>query len=130
MVWAILRELGRDGVRARIVADNDLARRVARLAEDHPRLEALTQPELSIACLRYVGGDGDPDEVNERLLRRLQRESPFLPSATVVGGRFAIRPCFINARTTPEQVDDFITTVIRFGDEDQMADRERSAAGT
>lgn len=130
MVWAILRELGRDGVRARIVADNDLARRVARLAEDHPRLEALTQPELSIACLRYVGGDGDPDEVNERLLRRLQRESPFLPSATVVGGRFAIRPCFINARTTPEQVDDFITTVIRFGDEDQMADHERSAAGT
>jgi aromatic-L-amino-acid/L-tryptophan decarboxylase len=116
-VWAILRELGRDGVRARIVADNDLARRVARLAEEHPRLEALTQPQLSIACLRYVGGDGDPDEVNERLLRRLRRESPYLPSATVVRGRFAIRPCFINARTTPDQVDAFVATLVRFGDE-------------
>jgi hypothetical protein len=28
-----------------------------------------------------------------------------------------LRPCFINARTTTRHVDEFIETVVRFGDE-------------
>ena len=38
MVWAILRELGVEGVRARIVTDNDFARHLAARAHEHPRL--------------------------------------------------------------------------------------------
>lgn len=122
-VWASLRELGTEGVRARVVADNDLARRVAEVAHGHPRLESLTEPQLSIACLRYSAVDGDLDAYNERLLRRLQRETTYLPSSTVVDGQFVIRPCFINARTTPQDVEGFLTTLVELGDEERATRR-------
>ena len=48
VVWSILRELGRDGVAARIRQDDDHARRVAELARAHPRLELLLDPVLSV----------------------------------------------------------------------------------
>ena len=38
-------------------------------------------------------------------------------SSTLVDGSFVLRPCFINARTTLADVDDFVDTVVRFGDE-------------
>ncbi|HUW16731.1 MAG TPA: pyridoxal-dependent decarboxylase, partial [Actinomycetes bacterium] len=117
-VWSILREQGRDGLRARVRQDNDYARRVAEFAAGHPRLENLTEPELSIACFRYVGtGIDDLDDFNRRLMRRLWRETRWMPSATEVGGAFALRPCFINPRTLPSHVEGFLSAVIQLGDE-------------
>lgn len=118
MVWAILRELGMDGLRQRIKDDNDFARHVATRAHDHPRLEVLAEPVLSICGFRYrADGNRDWDAVNRQILRRLARETPIVVSSTVVDGSFVLRPCFINARTTLADVDAFIDTVIRFGDE-------------
>jgi aromatic-L-amino-acid/L-tryptophan decarboxylase len=98
--------------------DNDLARRLAALVRADERLELLLEPELSIVCLRYAAdGAGDLDALNQALLRRLVRETPWLPSSTVVDGRFALRPCFINPRTEPEHVDAFAVAVRRLGDE-------------
>jgi aromatic-L-amino-acid decarboxylase len=117
-VWSILREQGMDGLRSRIRQDNDYARRVAEFATNHPRLENLTEPELSVACFRYVGdGIADLDDFNNRLMRRLWRETRWTPSATRVGGVFALRPCFINPRTQPSHVEDFLSAVVRLGDE-------------
>jgi len=118
IVWAILTELGRQGVAARIVEDNDFARHVAKRARNEPALELLTEPTLSISCFRHVAPSGeDPDEFNQRLLRRLLRETDFMPSSTVVDRRFAIRPCFINLRTTLDHVDAFVDAVLRIGGE-------------
>ncbi len=122
IVWSILRELGRDGVTARIRGDNDLASRLASLVREHPRLELLVEPELSICCFRYVGeGQADPgldlDSLNAALLRRLHVETAYIPSSTRVHGVFALRPCFINPRTTPDMVDGFAAAVVRIGDE-------------
>ena len=119
-LWAILRELGVEGVRRRVMFDNDLARRLSDEARDHPRLESLIEPELSIACIRYVPDrpeSVDLDVLNTTLLRRLVRETPFLPSATIVNGVYAIRPCFINPRTTVEMVDAFAERLVALGDE-------------
>jgi aromatic-L-amino-acid decarboxylase len=118
VVWSILRELGRDGVRARICFDNDLARQLAARARASERLELLAEPVLSICCLRYCNDAvADLDALNAALLRRLIRETPYLPSSTLVNGRFALRPCFINARTEPVHVDGFADAIIRIGDE-------------
>jgi len=118
VVWSILRERGREGVRERIVHDNDLARRVADLARRHDHLEVLAEPTLSICCFRYVrDGRDDLDDLNARILRRLVQETPFLPSGTVVNGHFVIRPCFINFRTDASHVDGLIEAVVRLGDE-------------
>lgn len=118
VVWSILRELGREGVRARIRFDNDLARQLAARARASDRLELLAEPILSICCLRYRNDAvADLDALNAALLRRLIRETSYLPSSTVVNGCFALRPCFINARTEPVHVDGFADAIVRLGDE-------------
>jgi aromatic-L-amino-acid decarboxylase len=118
VVWSLLRELGRSGVRERIVHDNDLARHVAQRARHSDRLEVLAEPTLSICCVRYRCDEAvDLDELNATLYRRLVQETSYLPSSTVVDGRFGLRPCFINGRTTLEHVDGFCDMVIRLGDE-------------
>lgn len=124
MVWAIAIEQGRSGIAARVRGDNDAARELTSLAADHPRLQALTNPDLSIACVRYFrDGVTDLDALNAALLRRLLRETQFLPSSTLVGGHFVIRPCFMNVRRGPEQVSEFADTIVRLGDE--LADGTR-----
>ena len=116
VVWSILRELGREGMCERVRRDVDFARRVAARAEASDRLELLAEPELSICCFRYAAeGLDDLDALNAALLRRLVRETPYLPSSTVVGGRFALRPCFINSRTRPEDVDGLVDAVVALG---------------
>jgi aromatic-L-amino-acid/L-tryptophan decarboxylase len=118
IVWSILRELGREGVRARIRRDNDLARQLAERVTASDRLELLAEPVLSICCFRYAAPDiDDLDAFNAALARRLVRETPYLPSSTVVNGRFAIRPCFINSRTEVEHVDAFADAVTALGDD-------------
>jgi aromatic-L-amino-acid decarboxylase len=118
VVWSILRELGREGVRARVRRDNDLARHLAARVAADERLELLAEPVLSICCFRYKAPDvADLDRLNAAIVRRLVRETPYLPSSTVVGGRFAIRPCFINARTEIGHVDGLADAVVAIGDE-------------
>ncbi len=118
MVWGILSELGVEGLRRRVVSDNDFARHVASRAHAHPSLEVLAEPVLSICGFRYTSGvDTDLDGVNAAILRRLVRETPIIVSSTIVNGSFVLRPCFINARTTLADVDELVDTVVRLGAE-------------
>ena len=113
LAWAVLRELGRAGVAARVERHVGFARHVARRARQHPRLELLAEPELSIACFRYAASDA----VNAEILLRLRRTTRSIPSSTVVGGHLAIRPCFINPHTNLADVDALVDHVIAIGDE-------------
>jgi len=118
VVWAILRDAGRAGITERIVRDNDFARLVAARAHAHENLEVLAEPTLSICCFRFVDDHtADLDELNARLLRRLVQETSYLPSATVVNGHYALRPCFINHRTQRRDVDGLVDAVLRLGRE-------------
>jgi aromatic-L-amino-acid decarboxylase len=115
-VWALIREIGVDGMRARIVRHNDMARELADLCRAHENFELLLEPTLSVCCFRYVApGINDFDRLNQRLFRRLIRENEFLPSTTRVGGRLALRPCFLGARTETDQVDGLLRSVLRIG---------------
>jgi aromatic-L-amino-acid decarboxylase len=120
LVWAVLREIGRDGLHDRIRRHIAYARRLTDLAREHPRLEALTEPELSVACVRYrparTIGDAELDQLNEELLRRLWRTTAHLPSSTVVDGRFAIRPCYIGVRVAEADVADLAQRLVELGD--------------
>jgi aromatic-L-amino-acid decarboxylase len=119
-VWAVLREIGRDGVVARVDRHVGFAREIADRAREHPRLELLMEPQLSVVCYRYAPGSGtdaDADDVNRAILDRLRRETFVAPSATVIDGHFALRPCFVNPRTTEREVTELVDAVVRFGDE-------------
>ena len=113
LAWAVLRELGRAGVAARVERHIGFARHLAQRARQHPRLELLLEPELSIVCFRYAASDA----VNAEILLRLRRATRSIPSSTVVGGHLAIRPCFINPRTRLADVDALVDHVTTIGDE-------------
>jgi glutamate/tyrosine decarboxylase-like PLP-dependent enzyme len=113
LAWAVLRELGRAGVAARVERHIGFARHVAQRARQHPRLELLLEPELSIVCFRYAASDA----VNAEILLRLRRTTRSIPSSTVVAGHLAIRPCFINPHTRLADVDALVDHVTTIGDE-------------
>jgi aromatic-L-amino-acid/L-tryptophan decarboxylase len=118
-VWAILREIGSAGVRERIVRHNDCARHVAQRARHADTLQLLAEPVLSICCFRYrpAGWNDEArlDALNEAILHRIRARGRAVTSSTRVGGRFAIRPCFINPRSTLADADGLVDEVLAVG---------------
>jgi glutamate/tyrosine decarboxylase-like PLP-dependent enzyme len=115
-VWAALKEIGAAGMRARVVRHHDCARRVAERVRAHPALELLAEPVLSICCFR-VKPQGTIDEaaldaLNEKILLAVRARGRAIPSHTRLLGRFAIRPCFINPRTTLVDADATVDEVL------------------
>lgn len=76
VVWAMIREIGVEGMTGRIRRHNDMAAYLAQAAREHPNLELLLDPTLSICCFRYVAPEiVDLDAFNRQLHRRLIREN-------------------------------------------------------
>lgn len=125
-VWAILSEIGSDGVRERIVRHNDCARRVAERVRSCETLELLAEPVLSICCFRYrPSGWNDErrlDALNESILGAIRARGRTVTSSTRVGERFAIRPCFINPRSTRADADALVDEVLAVGEGFAAAD--------
>jgi aromatic-L-amino-acid decarboxylase len=131
-VWAVLREIGAHGLRERVVRHHDFARHLADLVRFDPRLELLTKPVLSILCFRYrTPGLDEPslDALNLAVAARLRTETGLVPSTTRIGHRLALRPCFINPRTTLAEVEALAQTARRFGDEWLHHHRVLAASG-
>lgn len=116
-VWAMILEIGVDGMRDRVKRHNDMARELAESCRRHPNLELLLEPTLSVCCFRYVSPRvEDLDRLNQRLRRRLVRENVYMPSTTRVQGQLALRSCFIGALAAAPQVDGLVQAVLRIGD--------------
>ena len=90
--------------------DMHLARHLHRLMHDHPDFEAMTQ-RLSITTFRYVPAhlraapptaarEEELRCVNQELLARVERSGEAFLSNAVVDGRFALRACIVNFRTS------------------------------
>ena len=124
-VWLTIRQAGREGY-VRMIGDNcRLAGLLHQAAADHPELEALSLG-LSIATFRYVPPDLDAgaagreaylDELNEAVLKRLKTGGEMFVSNAVVGGRFALRACLVNFRTTEADIAAVPEIVARAGRE-------------
>ena len=120
-VWAILSEIGADGMRARVTRHLDCARLVAERARSSGELEVLSEPVLSICCFRYrpagVTDEAALDALNERVVAEVRARGRTVTSSTRVRGRFAIRPCFINPRSGLEDADALVDEVLAVGQE-------------
>ncbi len=118
VVWALIREIGVEGMRARIVRHNDMAQELAEFCKQHSNLELFLEPTLSVCCFRYLSTQiADLDQLNQKIHRRLVRENKYMPSTTRINGQLALRPCFLGARTDHSQVDGLLQAVVRIGDD-------------
>ncbi|PCJ48686.1 MAG: pyridoxal-dependent decarboxylase [Gammaproteobacteria bacterium] len=117
VVWAMIREIGVEGLTSRVVRHNDMATFITKFATNHPNLEVLSTSHLSICCFRYHHESiTDLDKFNQRLHRRLVRENVYMPSTTKVNGMLTLRPCYIGARHNQTQVDGLLAAVLRIGE--------------
>ena len=121
-VWLALRQVGASGYRQMIGDDMSLSRYLHALVQKHPDFEAMTQ-HLSIATFRYVPGDL-PDGVdredylqrlNQELLSRVERSGEAFLSNAMVNGRFALRACIVNFRTSRADIEALLPLLSRLG---------------
>jgi aromatic-L-amino-acid decarboxylase len=118
VVWALIREIGKQGLAERICRHNDMARELARLAYESPQLEVVQAPTLSICCFRYISQNTqDLNDLNTRIHRRLVHNTRNMPSTVMINGKLAIRPCFVGARAHHRQVTELVDEVINIGDD-------------
>ncbi len=124
-VWLGLSQVGREGYVQMIADDIALAEELYRCVSKHPELQALTQG-LSITTFRYVPGDLKPasdqveeylNRLNTELLTRLQNGGEAFVSNAVIRGKFVLRACIVNFRTTLEDVRALPSLVARIGKE-------------
>jgi aromatic-L-amino-acid/L-tryptophan decarboxylase len=113
-LWLSLRYHGVAAFRASIRSDLDHARDLARAIRDAEELELMAPVELSTVCFRYRAGalEGDLDRLNRALLQRLIERGRIYLSNASISGRFALRACFVNHRTTDSDVAGIVPEVL------------------
>jgi aromatic-L-amino-acid/L-tryptophan decarboxylase len=126
-VWMSIRQIGRAGYTRMIRDDIALARELYDLAKGHGELEAFTH-SLSIATFRYVppglraaaesrepGVEKTLNELNGEILDTMQRDGDVYLSNAVLDGRYALRACVVNFRTTSADIRAVIDAAVTTG---------------
>jgi glutamate/tyrosine decarboxylase-like PLP-dependent enzyme len=111
--WMSLKEQGVDRIGEAIQRNIEQAQRLGMLVAEHPDLELLAPVSLNIVCFRWRA-DARPatlDRLNQQILVELQVRGIAVPSQTVLDGRFAIRVCITNHRTTDADLDALVAGV-------------------
>jgi glutamate/tyrosine decarboxylase-like PLP-dependent enzyme len=122
-VWLTLKYYGARRIAAAISDDMAMAQYMEGRMTTEAEFELLAPVQLSICCFRFVpgrlreelalaGSDEAREEVNaklnrlnERIMGRIQRGGRAYLSNAMLRGRFALRACIINFRTTRADID-------------------------
>jgi len=121
-VWMLLKGVGVRALSEAIEKDLECASYFEKLVKESDDFEMLAPVELSIFCFRHLparfkgpldtaspSGRGTIEEQldahNERLLLALQRDGSSYLSNARLRGRFSLRGCVMNYRTTPHDMD-------------------------
>ena len=135
-VWLALQQAGRDGYVQMISDDIRLSRAMFDRVAGYPELEALTQG-LSITTFRYVPPDlkqsGDEvdsylNDLNREVLTRLQQSGEVYLSNAIIDGKYALRACIVNFRTTIQDVEALLPIIVRIGNQTDKTLRPASLA--
>jgi glutamate/tyrosine decarboxylase-like PLP-dependent enzyme len=124
-VWLALQQVGRKGYEQMLADDIRLAKQLYELVRKQPELEAFTQ-SLSISTFRYVPANLKSDmetneeylnQLNTELLTRLQNSGEAYISNAVIDGKFALRACIVNFRTSLADIEALPEIVLQIGRE-------------
>jgi glutamate/tyrosine decarboxylase-like PLP-dependent enzyme len=124
-VWLGLKQVGRNGYIKMIEDDIKLSEHLFQLVKSNNSLQAVSQ-HLSITTFRYVPPDIELqnegveeylNELNQELLDRLNRSGEAYISNAMIDGKFLLRACIVNFRTTYADIDSLPGIVTRIGKE-------------
>lgn len=122
-VWLALRQIGSAGYERLISEDIRLSEEMFRQIAAHPELQACTQA-LSITTFRYIPTGLQPgsedvetylNHLNTELVTQLQQGGEVFVSNAVVQGKYLLRACIVNFRTSLADVVALPDIVARLG---------------
>ena len=133
-VWMMLKSVGLRVLGEMIEKDLACARHLERLVRASDDFEMLAPVELSIFCFRFVPQrfklalvdaneaehariNEQLDTLNERLLVELQQDGSSYLSNARLGGRFSLRGCVMNYRTTLRDMEILLDDLRRLAPE-------------
>lgn len=111
--WFTLSVYGNEKLGQVIAHTCELAQLLKQRIDASPDLELLAPVALNIVCFRYRCADAN--RVNTELVIRLQESGIVAPSSTTLNGHVAIRAAIVNHRTTENDIDILVATVLKFG---------------
>jgi aromatic-L-amino-acid decarboxylase len=104
-LWLAFTVHGASAVRDAIERNLGEARLLADLVEADDALELVTEPVLSAVCFRHRGVD------NHRLVTAIQQDARVFLAGAHVDGVACLRACFVNFRTTDDDVRETVRVV-------------------
>jgi aromatic-L-amino-acid decarboxylase len=117
-IWFTLKTYGVDAIRGVIAGAVALARHLAGRVQAEPQLELFGPAALNVVCFGYRGAEAD--WLNAEIVADLHEAGRVAPSLTKLGGRTAIRAAIVNHRTTEEDVDRLVDSVLSLGRRAQL----------
>jgi glutamate/tyrosine decarboxylase-like PLP-dependent enzyme len=114
-LWMLIRVAGTENLARQIGENIACAKYFESLVRASADFEMLAAVELSVFCFRYrpPGADSGLDGLNEKILLQLQRDGHSYVSNARIGGRFALRGCAVNYRTTRRDMEILLEDVRR-----------------
>lgn len=122
-VWLALQQVGRSGYEQMISDDIQLSKRLFQVFDEHPEFEAVTH-NLSITTFRYIpkgfnanqeNADDHLNKLNTEILTRLQEGGEAFVSNTVIDGKYLLRACIVNFRTSFNDIETLPEIIARIG---------------
>jgi aromatic-L-amino-acid decarboxylase len=108
-IWLSLRYHGFAAFRASIAEDLRLAQALANEIDGNAKLERLNPVALSAVCFRYKTAD---DKQHAAILKEVIRRGRVYISNATIEGRFALRACITNHRSTEADVKAVVGEVL------------------
>ena len=108
-LYAAIRSLGRDGVRAMVERCCDLAVRMADQLRAADRVDVLNEVVLNQVLVRF----GDDDDLTRRVIERVQADGVAWMGGTTWHGRAAMRISVSNWSTTEADADATVASILR-----------------
>jgi aromatic-L-amino-acid decarboxylase len=100
-LWFVIQHYGVDGLQFHVRRHVELAQTFLSCVRKDSRFELMAPAPLNLICFRLKGGD----ELNEDLLRRLNRSGKLYLSHTRLNGKYTIRFCVAQTRTELPHVE-------------------------
>ena len=99
-LWFVIRHYGVEGLRYHIRRHVELGQKFARWVQEDKRFELALPPPMNLVCFRHVGGD----EINQKIMDRLNRSGKLYLTHTKLQDRFTLRFCVGQTNTEESHV--------------------------
>ena len=100
-LWFVIRHYGVEGLQHHIREHVNIAQQFARWVRESSTFELAAPAPLNLVCFRHRDGD----ELNRRILDRLNESGEMYLTHTVLNGKFTLRLCVGQTQTETRHVE-------------------------